>query len=300
MSSAVHIQRLTHHVSYIQPFTSLGLAEGKAKHSFPPPLAALVTSSIAHTARAPTPSQLLNPPTLPARADPTSEDARLLGQLIPQRVRAIKRRYWNSQTGKLRAPITLRLHTDTGEVVDPELASELLGKYTSLDIPPHKITLGRARLSELVEKANAPASSSPLPPRRLQSPDQRASRRSRDEEEALPRFASPRSDILRVLKPSAANSKWHLPKSVTPRLLRRRMQESLAQAPVMDVKLGSSQKEGGDAYTSKYNVVRHEAAKGEKGRYRLQTAEERWWQEQVNVVTTASEARKKKKKRKDV
>jgi hypothetical protein len=264
-------------------------------------LAALVTSSIAHTARAPTPSQLLNPPTLPARADPSSEDARLLGQLIPQRIRAIKRRYWNSQTGKLRAPIALRLHTDTGEVVDPEQASELLEKYTSLYIPPRAIALGRARLAELVEKADAPASTGPLPPRRLQTPDQRATRRNRDEQAPVPRFTPPRSDVLRVLKPSAANSKWHLPKSVTARLLRRRMQESLAQAPIMEVKLASSQKEEGDGYTPKYNVVRHEAAKGEKGRYRLQTAEERWWQEQANVVTAASDVSKKKeKKRKDV
>lgn len=184
-------------------------------------------------------------------------------------------------------------------MVDPERASALLEKYASLDVPPRAIASGRARLSELVEKAGAPASSGPLPPRRLQTPDQRAARKCRDEEDSLPRSSSPESHILRVLKPSAANSKWHLPKSVTPRLLRRRMQESLAQAPIMEVKLASSQKEG-DACTPKYSVVRHEAAKGEKGRYRLQTPEEGWWQEQANVTTAASDASTKKRKRKDV
>ena len=185
-------------------------------------------------------------------------------------------------------------------MVDPEQASALLEKYASLDVPPRAIASGRARLSELVAKADTPTSSGPLPPRRLQTPDQRATRKCRDKEDSLPRSSSPESRVLRVLKPSAANSKWHLPKSVTPRLLRRRMQESLAQAPIMEIKLASSQKEEGDACTPKYSVVRHEAAKGEKGRYRLQTAKERWWQEQANLVTAASDASKKKKKRKDV
>ncbi|GAA5986666.1 hypothetical protein JCM10908_003850 [Rhodotorula pacifica] len=276
----------------LQPFLDLGLQDRKTRHSFPPPLAALVTSSISHTARAPSPAQLVNPPTLPARADPTSEDARLLGPLIPQRIKAIKRRYWNSQTGKIRAPIAVRLHADGREIHDVAQAAELLERYAKLDISPHALAQGRDRLAELVEKATAPTAWRGLPPRRLQTAEQRALRGSTASTSAAPARAPPE---LRVLKPSSANTKWHLPKSMTARLLHRRMQETLTQAPIVDVKVTSPRKEG-EAVAVKYDVTRHEAAKGEKGRYRLQTPEERWWQEQAKTVTSSSAATKKPKK----
>ncbi|GAA5865490.1 hypothetical protein JCM3774_005657 [Rhodotorula dairenensis] len=269
----------------LQPFVATGTRDRSTRYSFPPPLAALVTSPVAHTARPPTPTQLLTPPTLPARADPASEDARLLGSLIPQRVRAIKRRYWNSQTGKLRAPIALRVQTDdTGDVLDPERAHKLLETYADVHVSPRAIAQGRERLTELVNKAATPTASRPLPPRRLQTAEQRAARTR-----ATSRTLSPpaTSAELRTFKPLSADTKWHLPKTITPRLLRRRMQEVLAQAPILEVKLASPKKEG-VAPALKYGVTRHEAAKGEKGRYRPQTAEERWWQEQVNLAPPSS------------
>lgn len=64
------------------------------------------------------------------------------------------------------------------------------------------------------------------------------------------------------------------------------MQEVLAQAPILKVKLGGPAKKEKDTVTPtpKYSVTRHEAAKGEKGRYRLQTSEEQWWQEQADLA----------------
>lgn len=72
---------------------------------YTPRLQAYLTSSDSYSkGKAPTTNQLSRPPKLPARADPASEEARLLGRLHPRREANIKWRFLSDLRSRLYAP----------------------------------------------------------------------------------------------------------------------------------------------------------------------------------------------------
>lgn len=202
-------------------------------------------------------------------------------------MRAIKRRYWNAQTGKIRAPIAIRVETDGVASEAPEEAAAQLERYTGLDVSAGALETGWKRLDELVAKTWSPFDWDPLPPRRLQSPEDCLPTPSGLIEQMSLGLRA--TGTPRVPRPALSNTKWHQPKTLTPRLLRRRMQEALAQAPVVSVKIASPAAEG-KAAGVKYEVARHESAKGESGRWREQTDEEAWWQEQAAKLFSSKDS----------
>ncbi|GAA6012078.1 hypothetical protein JCM10207_005120 [Rhodosporidiobolus poonsookiae] len=220
----------------LAPFT----APAERSASFPPALAALVTSPHAHLSRQQTAAQLLRPPSLPERAEPTSEEARLLGPLIPQRIKAIKRRYWTAQVGKLRAPLALQVRLGGERVASAEEAARWLCA-AGLALPSEEGKAERAvqsgwdRLESLRRAAEVDPARVPRPPRRVQA----AAAAAQAEVAAA---AAPARDLRlprektdaerRQFKPRAHDTKWHAPKRVTARLLRR-VAEGVAKEAVV-------------------------------------------------------------------
>lgn len=83
---------------------------------YPPRLQAYLTSSHSYAkGKAPTPSQLQSPQRMPLRADPNSEEARLLGRLSPRREANIKWRYLAELRSRLVAPLDPRDIQTLGE-----------------------------------------------------------------------------------------------------------------------------------------------------------------------------------------
>ncbi|BGP47197.1 hypothetical protein JCM10450v2_003049 [Rhodotorula kratochvilovae] len=264
------------------------LGPGQPKHTFPPALAALVTSPTSHVARPPTPAQLLTPPTMPERADPSSEAARLLGTLTPERVRAVKRRWWNLQTGKVRAPLAVRVQRGGKDVTDEKEALELLDHAGLGGMREGLLRRGWDRVRQLEEKAAGGEAQRPLPPRRLQTPEQRTASHAPPTKRAAERVED---EQRRVFSPSSKHTKWHRPKQVTARLLRRRAAEVLEQAPAVVLHVPA---EGDAKGKVRFEVVRSEHAKGEKGRFREANDEEQWWQGWGTVQAPSKSAKKQR------
>ncbi|GAA5893206.1 uncharacterized protein JCM6883_007598 [Sporobolomyces salmoneus] len=242
------------------------LLRDQQNHTFSPPLAALVGSSISHTSRPPSPSQLVKPPTMPERADLTTEEARLLGPLKPERIRAIKRRWWNLQTGKIRAPVALQLYKDGKEVTDLGGAKRILETFEN-GMEFVDLEKGQSRLALLEAKARVPTSSRPLPPKRLQTLEQRSNRHPVPAKTARPIV---RDSERRTSSPTSRNTKWHNPKQITGRLLRRRAAESLEIAPIVEVHVNGNKK-------PTYEVARSRFAKSEKGNIARISEEDLHW-----------------------
>ncbi|KAH9898176.1 hypothetical protein C8Q73DRAFT_389456 [Cubamyces lactineus] len=76
---------------------------------------ALLTSDASRTTRALTPAALLNPPILPARADPNSPEAHALGPFSKRREVNIRRRFFQQELQKIMLPLQV--------VVDDHLGS---------------------------------------------------------------------------------------------------------------------------------------------------------------------------------
>ncbi|GAA5837597.1 hypothetical protein JCM5353_003264 [Sporobolomyces roseus] len=260
------------------------LSQDQARHTFSPPLAALLGSTISHTSRPPTPAQLRNPPTLPERADPASEEARLLGPLKPERIRAIRRRWWNAQTNKLRAPLAVRVYED-GKLVDgtDKATESLLKANTGLE--EADLGNGVKRLALLETKATVPLSSRPLPPKRLQTSEQRSTYRPAPSKTARPVLSD---QHRRTFSPTSRNTKWHAPKQITGRLMRRRAAGMLENAPIVDANV----KDGGKSVG--YEVVRSKVAKGERGRFARVSDEDLWWLQRGELKEAAKGTRKPK------
>ncbi|GEM08453.1 hypothetical protein Rt10032_c05g2470 [Rhodotorula toruloides] len=268
----------------LQPF----LEPGRKRSNFPPALAALVTSSFAHSSRPPSPADLLKPPSMPERADPTSEQARLLGPLIPQRIRAIKRRFWNNQTGRMLAPVAVKVVQGKEEVDDAETASRLLKRHAKLNVVPEHLIKGWKRIRDLEAKSSS--SLPKLPPRRLQTVEQRQNRSSPLSPVSARRIIS--VDARRSLVPAFNTTKWKSPRVIRPRLLRRRVQTMLQKMPTLTVRVPAAKSdEDADKVANRkdkrkeatFAVQLSEKAAGEKGRYREMTEEERWWLEKETV-----------------
>ncbi|PCH33922.1 hypothetical protein WOLCODRAFT_112802 [Wolfiporia cocos MD-104 SS10] len=85
---------------------------------YSPELAALLTSPRAHKSSHLTPQALETPPTMPARADPYSEDARLLGPLSKRRQVNIRWRFFSNQKKRIYPPLQVNIleKTASGEL----------------------------------------------------------------------------------------------------------------------------------------------------------------------------------------
>ncbi|KAK4057877.1 hypothetical protein OIO90_001096 [Microbotryomycetes sp. JL221] len=216
----------------LQPFTQPDKSFTGPK--FNPALASLVTSPLATTAsRPPTLTQLSTPPTLPPRAFPDSEEARLLGPLIPQRINAIKRRYWNNQMTKLIAPIavkTINKSSNTDDVTSEDLAPEDTLRAAGLSGVQYDD--GMQRLAELERKAVVAPHHRPRAPRRSQSKQER-----NDTKGTAPASIrqSKTDEDRRVFAPNFRAIKWGRPKTISNRLIRRRYQKVLEQAPIVAI-----------------------------------------------------------------
>jgi hypothetical protein len=275
---------------------SEGASDGP--HAFAPALAALVTSPIAHTSNSPNAAALVSPPSLPARAIPLSEEARLLGPLSPQRITKIKLRYWNEQVGKLRAPIAILLRKGSGvEDMSAEERAILLEKAGLLA----RDNIGSARLWALEHRTQVSVTAVPNPPRRVQSFEERSAKSSLLHSNA-PFF---RSSPSLVLPPTSNATKWHLPKRVTPRLMRRRFQNLLYDAPIVTVSLIASKPSRPDLSTAvastdnsraAFNVTRSEWAKGGIGLLSSLSAEDLWWIERDVQIDSSDMPKMKKRK----
>ena len=77
-----------------------------------PALKALLTSACSRTTKPLKAANLVNPPTLPARADPSSPDARIFGPFSKRREVNIRRRYFVSESKKVFLPIELQVRPD--------------------------------------------------------------------------------------------------------------------------------------------------------------------------------------------
>jgi hypothetical protein len=86
---------------------------------YSPELRALLQSSYARTTKPLNPKSFITPPTMPHRADPTSEEARSLGQLSKRRQVNIHWRFFTQEWKKILPPLEVRVKTiSDGQLID--------------------------------------------------------------------------------------------------------------------------------------------------------------------------------------
>lgn len=160
--------------------------------------------------------------------------------MIPQRIQAVKRRYWNEQIGKVRPPMaTFIERSNDGDAQDDGKA------LRAAQIGWIDMKKGQDSLLDLESKARVPANRQPRLPRRLQTADERAIKGPTPSSSTS---ISCSSGDARVIPPSLNASKWHRPKILSTRLLRRRFQDVLSRSPILTVRdrgetVGASTKE---------------------------------------------------------
>ena len=82
---------------------------------YSPALKALLTSAYSRTTKPLKVADLVDPPVLPARADPSSPDARIFGPLSKRREVNIRRRYFASEWKKVFPPIEVQVGPDKNQ-----------------------------------------------------------------------------------------------------------------------------------------------------------------------------------------
>ncbi|KIO29726.1 hypothetical protein M407DRAFT_163428 [Tulasnella calospora MUT 4182] len=107
--------------------------------TYSPTLAALITSAHGRSSgKAIVQSDTVHPPNLPARADPQSEDAKLMGPLSKRREVNLRWRFWKEQVAAARVPLQSLAGTEADEKAqvrwDPEKLLETLERAST--VPP--------------------------------------------------------------------------------------------------------------------------------------------------------------------
>ena len=163
-----------------------------------PELTALLLSPYARpSGKAPKPSHLLSPPTLPPRATPSSKDARLFGPLSKRRDVNIRWRYFSCQWKRLYPPLEVSVKQQgTQEISSQEDAL--------LDARIRGVGMQTAGQLDEVKSLAGPASEKPPVPRRI-------------DQIYLPCTHTPAADR----------------RSLPNRFLRRRYRELLGRIPVL-------------------------------------------------------------------
>lgn len=202
------------------------------------------------------------------------------------------------QTGKVFAPVSIKVLQGKDEVDGMDEARRLLKKHAGLKIAPEHLMKGWTRTRELETKSS---STLQLPPRRLQTAEQR-----QNGPPPLPPVSTRRAfpdDARRSLVPAFDTTKWKRPHVIRPRLLRRRVQVMMQKMPTLTVRIpvpgddGMVQKAEGKKPKRKeatFTVQLLDKAAGEKGRYREMSEEERWWLEKETVPPLKIKEKKKK------
>lgn len=163
----------------------------------------------------------------------------------------------------------------------------------------------RSLLDELEAKVQVAEVARPRLPRRLQSPEERAVKGS-----VPPQVKQEISEEdRRILSPSSKNTKWHRPKIITSRLLRRRYQNILVNSPILVVEQSDvTSSPSTPPSTSKssprlkdpfsFSVTQSAFAKGNPRQIPLANAEDCWWdaQERELGLQPASRSGKGKSK----
>lgn len=159
---------------------------------YSPELTTLLTSQFSRN-KPLKPKRLDSPPKLPARADPTSEEARLVGPLSKRREVNIRWRYYTEEWKKILPPLQVQVRDKAADTtaVNP-------GDVQRAGIRP--IGLQGAGVQEELHDLATQGQGRPLP---------RREQRSRFQEAISPQFKAPR------------------------RFVRRRFQDLLGQIPVL-------------------------------------------------------------------
>lgn len=96
---------------------------------YPPELKSLLCSDIARTTKALTPKKLVTPPKLPERADPKSEEARLLGPFSKRREVNMRWRFYTTEIKKVLPPLQLQVEEKRAQgttlKTDPDTVNNL-------------------------------------------------------------------------------------------------------------------------------------------------------------------------------
>ncbi|OCH94714.1 hypothetical protein OBBRIDRAFT_823282 [Obba rivulosa] len=171
---------------------------------YSPELQALVATSLSRPAKGLRPQNLNQPPTLPERADPTSEDARLLGPFSKRREVNIRWRYFASAWRKVLPPLQTT-------IVDKATGAVEVDKNHLAQSGVRSVGLQGTGVFEEAEQLARP-------------PHQRLRPVSEDPQE-------PVAD-LKSTSGSLADTRPHPPQPV-PRFLRRRFQLLLGRMPVL-------------------------------------------------------------------
>lgn len=130
---------------------------------YSPELAALLLSPYSRSSgRALKPSHLHKPPTLPSRADPTSEDARIFGPLSKRREVNIRWRYFSYQWKRINPPIEISVKHQGTQKTPSQEGFALDGGIRGAGLQ------GTGSLEELKMLAGA-VSTRPVDPRRIDS-----------------------------------------------------------------------------------------------------------------------------------
>lgn len=170
---------------------------------------------------------MITPPALPPQADPTSEEARLLGPFSLRRTKNIHRRFIREELGRTLPP--LHFTTSSGQAGDTKpTVSNSRGAVVGAGIAP--VGFEGTRLIEELEYLTTPPPK-PLPrrtSRRALAFDSSASTQL-DEHTELPRASELQTETLQ--QPARIHQ---------PRFIRRRFAEILAQTPVLTYVEGQS------------------------------------------------------------
>ena len=165
-----------------------------------------------------------------------------------------------------------------------------------------RIEEGRAMLEALERRGRVGEGGLPRKPRRLQSREERGTKGPVAMEKG-----TKEGKERRIFSPSSKNSKWHLPKILTPRLLRRRYQAILHDSPILVISESpprplkkpsstgpSTPVPANLAMTATFEVRRSDWAKGGMAGMGAMSEEDRWWLAQEEIMYGNKESKSRK------
>lgn len=118
----------------------------------------------------------------------------------------------------------------------------------------------------------------------------------------------PRSAEPRILPPSSSTIRWHFPKTITARLLRRRYQLLLIESPIVTISLtrtkgsppdspdGSATKEELEKSRVQFNISNSEWARGGTSTLPIVSEEDLWWIENDGEKGATDEKKGKRRR----
>lgn len=189
---------------------------------YTPELAALLTSSRSRTTKPLQDRYLHSPPTLPSRADPNSEEAKLLGPFSKRREVNIRKRYFRAESAKVLPPLQVTL-----EKASPD------GVHTTTNMDDvHKAGIRHLNFQgfgifEEIESFTSPPWTPPCATRRMRK--QVAQTKDHEQPCSTSHPESTDDTASRASNTDASSFSTTLPR----RFLRRRFQSLLGKIPIL-------------------------------------------------------------------